>query len=392
MTICDLTHAYTPTSGGIRTYVDAKREYILEHTEHTHVLVIPGKQDRITRAERAVTIELESPLIPGAGPYRWFSRPSRVRRALAYADPDLIELGTFFMPTESGPVFAARSRARKRGRRVAVSIMAHTDFADSYALGYSSKVLGETLGRGVGRLARVYVRRLLEAADVAVAPSPAQVDTFRERGVEVELVSYGVDVDTFNPDRSDPAVRADLDIPDDALFLSYAGRLDSEKRTATMTRAVEIASATRPAVLAMAGEGPHRGELEDEQAAGSPIRVLPYQSSKAALARLMASSDLYLTAGPYETFGLSVAEAQACALPVVGVAAGALVERVPDGLGLLGPVDDAEAMAQNILEAANHREAWSEAARRHVVENYSWAATFEQLFGLYREAVDESVA
>ena len=32
MTVCDLTHAYHPTSGGIRTFIDLKRRYLLEHT------------------------------------------------------------------------------------------------------------------------------------------------------------------------------------------------------------------------------------------------------------------------------------------------------------------------------------------------------------------------
>ena len=388
MILCDLTHAYTPTSGGIRTYIDAKRRYVLEHTDHTHALIIPGDTDRITREERTVTVEVQAPFIPGAAPYRWFSRPSWVRRALDYVRPDLVELGTFFMPTESRPAFAARRAARKGGRRMAVSIMTHTDFADSYAAGYASKVVGETLGRGVGRLAQVYVRKLLDAADVAAAPSPVQVETFRQRGVDVEFVGYGVDVETFHPRQADAAVRGELGIPDDALFLSYAGRLDSEKRTDTMVAAVERANETRPAVLVMAGEGPHRDDLEARQARGAPIRVLPYQTSKDALARLMASSDLYLTAGPYETFGLSVAEAQACELPVVGVAAGALVERVPEGLGLLGPVDDAAAMSANILTTAEHREAWGRAGRQHVVDHYSWTSAFGRLFTLYDRALE----
>ena len=98
-------------------------------------------------------------------------------------------------------------------------------------------------------------------------------------------------------------------------------------------------------------------------------------------ARALASSDLYVSAMANETFGISIIEAQACGLPVVGVAHGAMPARVPAGLGLLGPVDDAAAMAANVgaLWAGDH-DGIGRAARAHVEQHFSWKATFEQLF------------
>ena len=37
MRFCDLTLSYTETSGGIRTYLDQKRRYLLEEILHEHV-------------------------------------------------------------------------------------------------------------------------------------------------------------------------------------------------------------------------------------------------------------------------------------------------------------------------------------------------------------------
>ena len=388
MTVCDLTHAYHETSGGIRTYIDAKRRYILEETEHSHALVIPGETDRVTRDGRAVTVEVAAPFIAGAEPYRWFRNPRSARRALEYVAPEVIELGTYFMPTEWQPAFAVRNARRRAGKAGIVSIFTHTDFADSYAEGYVSQVLGDRVGKLTGKAAHVYVKQLINRADCAAAPSPAQAQDFHKRGLDVLLASYGVDVKTFTPQAASGAeVRAELGIPPEALFLVYAGRLDSEKRTDTMVSAVRRVNETRPAVLVMVGEGPHRDGLKEEQEAGAPIRVLPYLTSKEALARLFASADLYLTAGPYETFGLSVAEAQACGLPVVGVAGGALIERVPDGLGLLGPVDDDEAMAANILQVAECRDEMGRAGREEVVARFAWEITFRKMFGLYDAAL-----
>jgi alpha-1,6-mannosyltransferase len=97
----------------------------------------------------------------------------------------------------------------------------------------------------------------------------------------------------------------------------------------------------------------------------------------------VASADVYVTAGPHETFALSVIEAQASGLPVVGVDAGALRERVPEELGYLGPVDDARAMAVNIVLAAADRAAIGARARRYVEQHFGWDSTFRRLISQY---------
>ena len=387
MTVCDLTHAYHATSGGIRTYVDAKRRYVLDHTGHRHVTVVPGPADAVRREGRATTVEVASPLIRGAEPYRWFARPSRVALALERAAPDVIEVGTFYMPTEWGPAFAYRWRRRRAGRRAAVAVQVHTDFASSYAEVYSGKLFGSLGGAVVGRLAKTYTWSVLKAADLRLAPSPFQAERLAGYGLPIDAVPLGVDTDVFSPGAADPAVRAELGVPPGARLAVYVGRLDSEKRTQTLVDAARQADARAPTVLAMIGEGPNREELEAQQAAGAPVRVLPFLQDRAGLARLLASADVYVTAGPHETFGLSVIEAQACGLPVVGVRAGALVERVPAGVGRLGPVDDAGAMAENLARAAAERETLGPAARRLVVDRFSWRSSFDKLFGLYARAL-----
>jgi alpha-1,6-mannosyltransferase len=89
-----------------------------------------------------------------------------------------------------------------------------------------------------------------------------------------------------------------------------------------------------------------------------------------------------------ETFGISVIEAQASGLPVVGVAAGAMVDRVTPAMGRLGPVGDAAAMARNIVDVWNHRpREMGLAAREHVRHRFAWEQSMECLFGtVYRQA------
>jgi alpha-1,6-mannosyltransferase len=141
----------------------------------------------------------------------------------------------------------------------------------------------------------------------------------------------------------------------------------------------------------MIGDGPLR-----EQFAGREherIFAPGYCRDRSDLAAWLASADLYVSAMADETFGISIIEAQASGLPVVGVAAGAMVDRVPQGLGLVGEVDDAAVMASNILAVlAGDVQAMSERARVHALQ-FSWDQSMERLFGrVYRTALAQAAA
>ncbi len=382
MVVADLTHAYHATSGGIRTYIDAKRRYLLEHTEHAHVLIIPGPETAVEHGDRWKTFTIAAPVIPFAKPYRAFVQRPPLQRALRAAAADVVEVHSQY--AEPWQVF----KYRNEHPGTVASGYYHTDFSGAYIGGTAAKFAGARAGSWAERRAETYVRALYNRCDLRLAPTPAEAERLTALGVpDVHVAPHGVDLDTFHPRRADAArIREIYGVDPDALLLCYAGRLDAEKRTRVMVDAMRRVNRTRPAVLLLAGQGPSRAELEADQVAGAPVRVLPFLD-KADLATVLASSDLYLTAGPFETFGLSVVEAQASGLPVVGVASGALVDRVPASVGRLGPVGDAAVMAANVLAVAENRNAMSRAARQHAEASFSWEATFRRLFVLYDEAL-----
>jgi len=389
MTLCDVTHAYTDTSGGIRTYIDAKRRFIAENTDWEHLLVIPGAEDRVERDGRLTTVRIRGPLIPGAAPYRLLLSPNKVHRALTDARPDLVELTSFY----TSPLMALRYRkaARKAGHRCVVVGNYVTDIPSAYVEPVAQKIGGSAIGRWAKHLTARTMRALFDRLDLVITISPQHARMLEAIGTKPPVVfkPLGVDVDLFHPARRQNQIRARYGASTNDLLLVYAGRLDAEKRALALVDALDRIPDALRARLILVGEGPHREELERRarviaERVGEPrLFVQGYEDDPSKLADLLASCDIYATAGPYETFGLSVVEAQAAGLPVVGVANGALIERVVPGTGLLGPVDDADAMAENVLAVAKEPKTMGEAARRHVVNELSWDASLRGIFDAY---------
>src|SRR4029079_2877238 len=144
----------------------------------------------------------------------------------------------------------------------------------------------------------------------------------------------------------------------------YVGRLDGEKKPDVVVEAFRRLPEGLDAKLVLLGEGTLRADIE---ALGDKRIILPgYMKSRAELARWLASADIYASGMADETFGISIIEAQASGLRVVGVAAGAMIDRVSKATGRLGPVDDAEAMAANIMAVlCSDRASMAAAARAH---------------------------
>lgn len=108
------------------------------------------------------------------------------------------------------------------------------------------------------------------------------------------------------------------------------------------------------------------------------------------LVRLYCSSQLAVVPSLYEGFGFPAAEAMACEVPVVATTAGALPEVVgKDGsCGLLVPPREPEALARamgELLEDPERCISMGKAARRRVLELFSWRKAAEQLVEVYRE-------
>jgi alpha-1,6-mannosyltransferase len=384
--ICDLTQSWSDVGGGVGTYLRHKRRHILDKTAHRHLLIVPGPEDSVKEEGRAITATIRSPRVPGSPHYRLMLRNGAVRELLERFRPDLIECqDSYNLP------WAAIGH-RKRYPETALVGGYFTDFPTVYVERPFSKVMGGALAGVAGRICYNYCGHLYRRFDAVFALSENGGATkLRSYGVkDIGIVPLGAELGDFGPSRRDDRLRRSLGVGDEQPLLIYVGRLDLEKKPQIVVDAFRKLPEALGARLVLLGEGPLR---EDIKALNDPRIVTPgFVRDRQQLARWLASSDIYVSGMADETFGVSIVEAQASGLPVVGVSAGAMVDRVTDEIGRLGPVDDSDAMAANILTIWNSDCGRMSAIAQAEARQYSWDSSMAALFGrLYRQAFKASV-
>ncbi|VVT12354.1 glycosyltransferase [Erythrobacter sp. EC-HK427] len=376
LVVCDLTQSYSPTgAGGITTYLRRKKQFVLEHTPHTLIQIVPGPKDAVFEEERYKRIEVGSDLVKGSPNYRFILRTGAVRQVLEEQRPDIIEsLCPWLLPWTA-------IRYRRAFPETTLVAGYRTDFPNAQVYRVAHDLYGPKVASFARWLILGYAEVMYREFDQVYAIGESGKGVLESRKIkDVKLLDLGIDSQRFHPRHRNEAARAEMGHTGDGPLLLYAGRLDAEKRPETLVRMMDHLPDDLGATLVLLGEG--RGEARiREMAQGKRITMPGYIDDRDLMARALASADIYVSGMADETFGMSVLEAQASGLPVVGVASGAMPERVEPGTGLLGPVEDDAAMARNVHDVWNgDHKAMGAAARALVERRYSWEKTFTELF------------
>lgn len=350
MHLVDTTLFYSPTSGGVKRYLDAKHAWLAAHTSWEHTLVVPGPENRF---ERGGVCTLRGFVVPGSFNYRLPLNPERWTDLLLALEPTLIEAGDAFQPA-----WCAAHVARELG--IPVAAFFHSNLP---------QIIGRRAGgfseRAVGR----YIRWLYERFDVVFAPSRLMCSYLNDLGVyHTHYQPLGVDTEIFRPERRTNELREKLGLPQDSRVLIYAGRFAGEKNLPVLIQA--FARLGHPYHLLMIG-GDHEARPETN------VTLLPYRRDSLELAQWFASADALVHAGTKETFGLVILESMACGRPVVAVNAGAIPEFVDDSVGILAQPNNPASMAEAITALYERDiEQLGAAARARVLQRYTWNQSF----------------
>ena len=221
----------------------------------------------------------------------------------------------------------------------------------------------------------------------------------------VHVVSPGVDLYTFTPGQGRSAARTIVGLPQEALVVSFVGRIQPHKGPEVLIRATSelvkhspllrhklIINIIGGASGANTEEVDRLKDLATWLAIDDVVRFSP-PVPRADLAQWYRAADLVVVPSYSESFGLVALEAQACGTPVVATAVGGLRTAVADGIsGVLVDGHDPKAWSSvitRLLQEPQRRVLLSMGAIEHA-SHFGWDATARGTLDIYDQVITES--
>ena len=345
MRIVDVNEFYSPTGGGVRTYVDRKMA-ILADRGHELIVVAPGREDREEeRPGGGRIVYLKSPGMPFDKNYGLFRDAAPIHALLDRFDPDVVECCSPWRP--------AWIVGDWQGRAVK-SFFMHNDNVEAYAKTWLENVAApERIERAFAWYSR-YMGRFLDRFDTVVTNGPALTKRLRARGVRVDAtMTLGIERRHFSPLLRDDGLRTSLlaqcGLPADAKLLVGIGRHHREKRWPMVIDAVGRAGERLPVGLLLLGQGMATRALDRHVGESPHIRLFRPVYDRHRLARIMASADAFIHGSSAEPFGLVAYEALASGLPLIVPDEGGAFEASAPAYAETYSAKDAHACAEAIV-------------------------------------------
>ena len=237
-----------------------------------------------------------------------------------------------------------------------------------------------------------------------IAVSAAVARRLREQQIfpddKIVTVLNGIDVDRFaraTINLSRDACRRKLELPPDGLLVGTVGEINPLKGHEDFVRAAAIIAGRCPeSHFIIAGED---SSSTKEHLAALQQLIVELGLEKRVhrfgwlddIADFYCALDLFVSASHSESFGLAIAEAMACRVPVIATATEGAGEIIDDAeTGILVPIGDAAALAEAmipLLTKAEERAGLAQAAKVAVRERFSLERMVGETEQVYSEAL-----
>ncbi|NOY78149.1 MAG: glycosyltransferase family 4 protein [Calditrichaeota bacterium] len=216
---------------------------------------------------------------------------------------------------------------------------------------------------------------------------------------QVELFHLGIDTRRFKPDRrSRNRVREEFSIPQNALVIGIAGRLQRAKGYLEFLEMAEILSGLYPNTYFMLIGGASRGEDEEENLIRKKADKLQlgnrlvFTGFRKNIENMLQALDIFVFPSHAEAYGLVVLEAMAVGLPVVSSNCDGILDIVVSGeTGELVPPKEVSRLVNRVealIRSPEKRSRYGQRGRERVQKYFDFNTMIDHLEQLYRKSVN----
>ncbi|MEH2424110.1 MAG: glycosyltransferase family 4 protein [Nostoc sp.] len=207
---------------------------------------------------------------------------------------------------------------------------------------------------------------------------------------QTHVLYNGVDTHLFYPSTHTERTiaRKQFGLPNDVFVVGFVGRLHCEmKGTDDFLKVISLLPSNFWALVV--GSGSDGEQLKHLAATLRISERVVFTGILEKTVKAYHALDVFCLTSHYEPFGLVIAEAMACQVPVVGFACmGGVNELLSPDTGYIIPNRDLQVMAQAIIETIKHPETWHlrhQNAQSLLRQNHDWEKNTSTLAQLYKK-------
>jgi len=335
MRIGMMADLYKPHLSGVTNYIETNKRYLEQAGHEVYVFTMGDAEYRDD--EKNVVRSPGLPITDTGFHLNFFY--SRTAKALLQT----MDVAHVHHPFLSGTL-ALRYCEPKN---IPIIFTNHTRY-DLYVQTYMP-ALPDAVGIG---LLESYMPTFCEAVDLVISPSNGMAEVLRQLKVDapIAVVPNGVDIGRFIGVEK-PLDRADFGLEPDDILLIYAGRVANEKNLPVLIQAFTgVADAVENARLLILGNGPALEDVQKLAGASRASKRIQFvgRVDYDRVPPYLAMCDAFVTPSVSEVHPLSVIEAMAAGLPVVGIHSPGISDTVEHGVTGLLSENDAAGLASQL--------------------------------------------
>lgn len=362
---------------------------------HEVFIIAPSKsfKNTVTKEDGITVYGIRSVVIPEKIYPSQFRIPitagsNKIRKIVEEVRPDVINIQDHFM---------IGSKVAEEGQKLKIPIVGTNHFMPEnfihylYPPDFAKKMIKSLAWKA---FIRVYKR-----LDIITTPTKTAAELIKSLGLKNPIIpiSNGIDLNRFNTKNKGHYLRKYYKIPDSDKVALFVGRLDKEKYTDVLVKAMTLLPPHSHIKLVITGKGTEKSNLvrlAKRLGVDKDVIFTGFVANK-DLPFLYGMADLFVIASIAELQSIATMEAMASGLPIVAAKVMALPELVRDGKnGYLFCDGDINSLVDRMIKILKNpalRKKMSENSLK-IISRHDLQNTIRSYEKLYRKLISKSKA